>query len=443
MSSSSSSSRSRWWREVQPRREQRLAPVDEANLVLDHAGQTNVFLVAGLLVPEEGGFLGHGNVDADLLRTVIAQRIGEVPQLRWVPVGHGSRHRWRDTTPDLEHHVRILAHVDGLVGFERACGELMTVPLPLDRPLWELLLVPGAIPRGVGLILRIHHAIADGMAAVGIVQRLFDHGGPVGADPTPLPPIRGHERSEGRRRIGYGMERIRMTLIGREIGETVLLGKRSPHRGVRFLSTDLGALEFRTREAGSTINDALLAAVASGYRRTLSCAGESVPDRLPVSVPVALPRRGAIANRVGVMLVRLPLGEADPDTRLRLIAAQTRPEKERARRQGTLELMRGPVGARIMDRLGNRQRLVAGFVTNVPGPRGTLHLAGASVAAIWPVAVLAANVRLGVAAVSYGGRLCCGIHFDTDSVPGDEFAHAMAEEFRRLAGDAASSAESR
>ncbi len=134
------------------------------------------------------------------------------------------------------------------------------------------------------------------------------------------------------------------------------------------------------------------------------------------------------------MLVRLPLSESDdPDERLRLIAAQTRSEKVKARQQGTLEFMRGPIGARIMDRVARRQHLVAGFVTNVPGPAGALRLAGATVVQIWPVAVLAANVRLGVAAVSYDGRLCCGIHFDAGSVPGADFSRAMGEELGRMA----------
>jgi len=94
--------------------------------------------------------------------------------------------------------------------------------------------------------------------------------------------------------------------------------------------------------------------------------------------------------------------------------------------------MRGPVGGRILDRVGRRQRLVAGFVTNVPGPSGLLRLCGASVTAIWPVAVLAANVRSGVAAVSYEGRLWCGVHFDASSIPGSVFADAMAYEFSRF-----------
>ncbi|WP_286166902.1 hypothetical protein [Arthrobacter sp. AQ5-05] len=37
-----------------------LPAVDEANLVLDHVGQVNVFLIAGLVAP--GGFVRFGAV---------------------------------------------------------------------------------------------------------------------------------------------------------------------------------------------------------------------------------------------------------------------------------------------------------------------------------------------------------------------------------------------
>jgi hypothetical protein len=223
-----------------------------------------------------------------------------------------------------------------------------------------------------------------------------------------------------------------VTLSNHDVGPTVLLGVRSAVHGVEFLNVDLAVLESRVRPQGATVNDALLCAVAAGYRATLRAVGESIPEWLPVSVPVALERRGTSANQVGVMLVRLPLEDRDPRHRLQLITEQTRREKPQAREQGTLELMRGPVGARLMDSAARRQRLVAGFVTNVPGPGGLLRLCGAPVTAIWPVAVLAANVRSGVAAVSYAGRLWCAIHFDAVMIPGSVFAVAMADEFSRL-----------
>ncbi|WP_345151098.1 wax ester/triacylglycerol synthase domain-containing protein [Arthrobacter ginkgonis] len=414
----------------------RLPAVDEANLVIDHAGQVNVFLVAGLLAP--GGFVDpDGAPDLTALRAALRERIKALPQLRKMAVATGRRHRWVEARPDLEQHVRLLGTVDGLAGFERKCGELMNVPLAPDRPLWEILVVPGAAVGEAGVVLRIHHALADGMAAAGIVRQLFDPSESPGT-PAYVPPVRAAPKVPRRDlrhvlgRLRYGLRRIRMTLRGREVGPTVLLGEVGPQRGVVFLDADLAALEEHVRRFRATVNDALLAAVASGYRAVLSDAGEPIPARLPVSVPVALRRRGTAGNQVGIMLVRLPLGDVEPDERVRLIAEQTREEKARAREQGTLEFMRGPVGARIMDRIGRRQHLVAGFVTNVPGPAGTFRLAGAPVVALWPVGVLAANVRLGVAALSYAGRLRCGIHFDAGNVPGAAFARAMDEELALL-----------
>ncbi|GAA3212799.1 wax ester/triacylglycerol synthase domain-containing protein [Microbacterium terregens] len=409
----------------------RLAAVDEANLVLDHPGQVNVFLVAGLLA--EGGFVHAGGVlDVDAVRRHVGERIATLPQLRRVAVADGHRHRWAEAPPDLEEHIRLVAAVGGLPGLERLCGELMSVPLPRDRPMWELLLVPGAGPVGVAMVLRIHHALADGMAAVAIVQQIFHPGAAsvAAADaprPAAVPALERDLRSILARAM-FRLHRMRLTLSGREVGSTVLLGERSARRGVTFLDAGLTALEENARVCGATVNDALLAAVAAGYRAALTAAGEGIPDALPVSVPVALRRRGTAGNQVGVMLVRLPLRESDPQARIRNIARQTKVEKTTARQQGTLEFMRGPVGARLMDRLARRQHMVAGFVTNVPGPSGAVELAGARIAAIWPVAVLAANVRLGVAAISYDGRLYCGVHFDPDHVAGAEFARGMKAE---------------
>lgn len=423
----------------------RLAAVDEANLVLDHVGQVNVFLIAGLLSP--GGFVGpDGRPDMPALRAVLQERIAGLPQLRRVPVAAGRRHRWVEASPDVEQHARLIDAVRGLRGLERLCGELMSAPLALDRPPWELLVVPGASDGHLGMVLRIHHAIADGMAAVAIAQRLFEHDAPDAASqassaapatrPASPPSVAAPRAGPWRalRRIAVGARRILTTLFGRGIGPTVLLGDRGAQHGVAFVDVDLGLLESRARPLGATVNDALLTAVAAGYVATLTAVGEKLPAELPISVPVALRRRGTSGNQVGVMLVRLPLREPDPDVRLRLIAERTREEKVRAREQGTLEFMRGPLGARIIDRIGRRQHLVAGFVTNVPGPPGRLRLAGAPVDAIWPVGVLAADVRLAVAAVSYAGSLRCGIHFDEPTVPGAVFARAMSTELARLAG---------
>lgn len=406
---------------------ERLAPADEANLVLDRAGQVNVFLVACVLGP--GGFVDAGTgPDLTALRAALAPRIERLPPLRRTVVRDGRGHRWSDADADLEHHVRMIDVPDGPHALEQVCGHLMTVALDRRRPLWELLVLPHTERAQTAVILRIHHVLADGMAAVAIVQSLFDdeQGDPPRRASVPAP-----KRSRLARAV-YGLKRVRLTLTGRELGATMFLGERTDDRRVDFVDVDVASLLARMRPRGATVNDGVLAAVAAGYRAAMTAVGEPIPETFPVSVPVALERHGAARNQVGVMLIRLPLIVGDPDERLRMIVEQSRSEKMTARDQGTLEFLRGPVGARIMTRLAARQRLVGGFVTDVHGPDRAQRLAGAPIERIWPVAVLAANVRLCVGALSVGGRLGLGIHSDAAHVPGAPFADALRKELARL-----------
>lgn len=395
-------------------RANRLRSVDEANLVLDRPNQVNVFLAAGLLSP--GGFVDSaGNIDVDALRSHFERRLPLLPALQRVPVG-GRRHRWVERAPDLALHVRVEPAWSDLHDLAERCGHLMTVPLPYQRPLWEMLIARRSDTDTVSFIFRIHHATADGMSAAHIATRLFDDDKfqPAPAGDKREPPHDTTRRGAPWHRTLFGAHRVLSTLAARGIPNTVLLGPRSTHHGIAFVDADLTGIGTHAHRRGATINDALLCAAAAGYRAAVRAAGEDLPPELAVSVPVALPRHEE-ANAVGVMLVRLPL-HGDAEDRLRRVALQTRTAKIQAREQGTLELMRGPCGANLMNRIAERQHLVGGFVTNVPGPSRTIRLAGAPVTRVWPAAVLAANVRMGMAAVSYAGRLCCGIHVDRDVI---------------------------
>lgn len=64
--------------------------------------------------------------------------------------------------------MRLSEPVEGRAGLAALAATLMTVPMALDRPGWELLVVPGAAERGVGIIFRMHHAVADGVRAVSL-----------------------------------------------------------------------------------------------------------------------------------------------------------------------------------------------------------------------------------------------------------------------------------
>lgn len=418
---------------------ERLSPADASNIVMDAPDQVNAFLMAGVLGP--GGPVGPGGeVDLALLRSAIARLVPAAPRMSQRVVRERHGFAWETVPLDLEQHVRPADVVDGRRGFENLCARLMVTPLPLDRPLWELLVVPGVAPSRVGMVLRIQHAMADGLAAVHLVEELLRSDAPSvptepapteASAPAPAAARRGGLRAR-LRTLASGWERT-VAILRPAVPRTVLLGPIGPRRGVAFVDARLESVAEGAASVGATVNDAVLAAAVAAAEAALRARGEPVPPVIPVSVPVALAERGRSGNAVGVMLVPLPTGEPDPARRLRRIAELTRARKADARSRGSFELTRTRFGARLFKMTVRHQRLIAMFATNVPGPRHPLALAGAPLERAWPLAAIQGNVRLGVAALSYAGVLGCAVHCDADAVSADVFAAALADEFDRIA----------
>ena len=71
------------------------------------------------------------------------------------------------------------------------------------------------------------------------------------------------------------------------------------------------------------------------------------------------------------------------------------------------------------------------IVTNVPGPQFPLYMQGARMLAMYPQVPLLANLGLGIALISYDGKVCWGFNADPKLVPDlDAFVAAV----RRHAG---------
>jgi WS/DGAT/MGAT family acyltransferase len=413
-----------------------LSAADASNAILDAVDQVNVFLMAGILSP--GGFVAaDGKADLERLRDVVADRLAD-PSMgglrRFSQRIGGTKRRpvWEASAPDLAWHVREVGGVAGTEGLAAMCATLMTTPLPSGRPLWELLVVPGATDAGTGIILRIHHAVADGVAGVRLAQQLFDAGVAPEAPATPRPRVRApRQRKSGLRRSLGSLSRL-AAMFGVQLGPTVLLGPISTRRGITFGDVPLDDMSRGARAAGGTVNDGLLAAVAAAAAAALTSAGEPVPDELPASIPVALPDRGNSGNAVGVMMVPLPLNEPDLGARIARIALVTTAAKTEAREQGTYELTRSRWGTRAFAFLARRQRFIALFVTNVRGPEQRLSLDGAPLERAWPVTPIQGNVRLGVSAISYAGRLECVAHVDAEALDAAAVERALEDELTRV-----------
>ncbi|RXZ43624.1 wax ester/triacylglycerol synthase domain-containing protein, partial [Agromyces binzhouensis] len=217
---------------------ERLSRADAANIAMDVPDQVNAFLMAGVLAP--GGAVGaDGSVDLDRVRASLASRIAAVPRLSQRVVRDGRALAWEPVALDLARQVRTVEPVDGRAGLEELCARLMVTPMALDRPLWELLLVPGVAPDRLGVVLRIHHALADGIASVRLVERLLAPEARDEADAAPRTPNGASEvaaeaaPARGVRAIASGVERT-LGMFRQAVPDTVLLGPIGPRRGVAF-----------------------------------------------------------------------------------------------------------------------------------------------------------------------------------------------------------------
>ena len=76
-------------------------------------------------------------------------------------------------------------------------------------------------------------------------------------------------------------------------------------------------------------------------------------------------------------------------------------------------------------------------VTNVPGPQVPIYTLGAPLLEIFPHVPLMDRLGLGVALMSYDGRLCWGFNADYDVVPDlAVFVRAIQDAFDELRGSA-------
>ena len=147
--------------------------------------------------------------------------------------------------------------------------------------------------------------------------------------------------------------------------------------------------------------------------------------------------RGRLGNRISAWILRLPIDEADPLRQLARIHETTQALKESQQALG-VEMMMTVMDAIPSVLLSLGARAASGgmnsIVTNVPGPQFPLYLLGAEMLAMYPQVPLFENVGLGIALVSYNGRVCWGFNADRELVPDlASFVAAIDASLRRVA----------
>ena len=203
-------------------------------------------------------------------------------------------------------------------------------------------------------------------------------------------------------------------------------GPIGPHRRVEWLGFDLAEMkEIKTR-LGGTLNDVVLATVAGALRRYLGHHGASVEDGefralIPVSTRTTS-EQGTPGNRVSAWIAPLPLDEIRPRVRFDRICALTAAYRDNHEERGAEVLTSTaewttalPLAAAV--RLISRTRAFNLIVTNVPGPPVPFYLLDAPMTSAYPHVPLFENQGLGIALLSYAGRLYFGLVGEWDLLP--------------------------
>jgi WS/DGAT/MGAT family acyltransferase len=359
-------------------------------------------------------------VAANLHRTPVLRRV-----LRRTALGCGGPVWVDDSGFDIGRHVVLARSQRDLTdeqSFLRWCAERSVIPLDRTRPLWRLDVIPGLPAGRVGVLVVLHHVVADGLRGVQLISSLLEPApraathAPPPWRPEPPPSRADLVRNNLDRRV-TALRHLRLSRVppslralralAREPGgpapATFLAGPIGPGRRLVVLRFPLEEVRRRAHQHGCTINELLLAGVATGLREVLLERGECQADLvLRASVPV-----GARGGRGGgIFLAPLPVGVADPDARLRMIVETTRRQKDRAD-EGVAGLMTMPASIARLGILWARHAATSHinlYVTNVPGPPGPLYLGAARVLDAVPLAPLVAGVRLSVTALSYDGQ---------------------------------------
>jgi diacylglycerol O-acyltransferase / wax synthase len=416
--------------------------------------------------------------DIDAFREVIAGRMDKLEPLGYqlIDVPLKFHHpMWRENCEvDFDYHIRPwkLAAPGGRRELDEAIGQIASTPLDRAHALWEMYFVEGLAKDRIAVVVKIHHALADGVASANLMAHGMDlMPTPQRSSYTPDPAPTGrqlmasafvdHLRHIARipatiRYTAQGVGRVRRS--SRKLSPrltmpftpppTFMNHRLTPER--RFASATLAFADVKEtgKRLDATINDMVLA-MSSGALRTLLLRYDGTAEPLLASVPVSYdfsPERIS-GNRFSGMMVALPTDLDDPLERVRAAHDNAASAKESHQLLGPELISRWAAywpraGTEALFRwMSNRdgQNKVLNLnISNVPGPRERGRVGGALVTEVFSVGPLTAGSGLNITVWSYVDQLNISVLADGATVKDPhEVTEAMVSDFleiRRRAG---------
>ena len=463
-----------------------ISPLDSAFLTLEvPSTPLQIGAVVELALPDDST---SAHERFDRVRQVIAERIHEIPVLAErvlrPPFDLGWPIRVGDPDFHVDHHVKFHGLPDhatesDLLNF---IANLMAAPLPADQPLWDLWYIDHTGSSTATVLMRVHHALADGVSGAATFAGLFDitpevrapsPGGRVAPGPLPTPeslipqvmsdlvhrPVAIVETlTAGLSRLAYALESlVSAPHEPKEVPSllsaprTSLNGTPSSSRILRREVVSLAQVKQASKQRGGSVTAWVMAVTGGALRRYCLERGDDLERDLVAYVPINVRADGAeahLGNQISAMLLYLGATQPDPNVRFSMITDAVAHQAQTSREKSGRLLMNlaSAVGPTLTSLAGKVAHEVSLFdhlptlanvtVSSVPGPPIPLWLGGHEVKRVTPVGPLLASLALNVTVISYCdnlefGVLGCGERFaDLDHFMGllrDEAALLLAD----------------
>ncbi len=381
---------------------------------------------------------------------------------------------------DIRNHVhQVMLRYGTDAEFKAVAGKILSRMMDRQRPLWDFTLVRGLKGGNTGIVTRMHHCLADGLAGVGLLNVLMDPSPevhplpkrkvrfqvPPQKDPTTslldeliassssvaqrvltaqtelltvLQQVLGtdrHETGSHPEPQANGKADLSMDDFARFMPELTGTTQRLPFniicrgpQNFRWAEIPLADIKAIKQACGATVNDVVLTIVASAVQRYVERQEVRIQGRmLRIGVPVNVRGNGSVSelgNRITFLPLTVPLDIRSP----RKLMNAIRERVAFLKRAHVAELV-GMAGT-MLGTIPTAAQVVVGPIisqlplglcnlicTNVPGPAFPLYLLGHKMLRFYPYVPIGGDIGINCAVLSYNGTAYFGFTGDVHAAP--------------------------
>lgn len=387
---------------------------------------------------------------------------------------------------DIHNHIREEKLKRGSEAeLKQKTSKILSKVMDRSRPLWDFTLLHGVRGGRTGVVARIHHCLADGIAGIGLMNVLLD------STPTQQRTTKKSTREEAapqrdsgallleslvnscsqlvQKTLGTEAEVLKVAQgivaqsgtgpladLGSLLPEITAPAERLPFNQVcegpqKFAWTSVPMSEFKAirERCGGTFNDVVLTIVTSAFRKYAEAHKVNTANRLlRLVVPVNVRGSGDVGelgNRISFVPVPAPMDIRNARELLANISQRTQLIKNAhlaefiglfgallAAIPTSVQALIGPIASRLPLSVCNV------ICTNVPGPQTPIYLLGHRMTAWYPYVPIGGEMGVNCAILTYDGRAHFGFTGDAHAAPDlerlERFVTESLAELRKAAG---------